>query len=174
MTSDDKIKHLEFIQTIIARMANNSFLIKGWSVTIAAAFFALAARDSDQIFSVLAIFPIFVFWYLDAYYLRQERLFRQLYNKVRTGKDVEPFSLSTGAHAHEIEGAFRTMLRESILLFHCVLLIATLIVSSYLYYHGPSRVLQLPLRERYLESQPGEKQLDHPWRRGGGFLERLP
>lgn len=154
MTSEHKLKHLEFIQTIIARMANNSFLIKGWSVTIAAAFFALAAKDSDQIFSVLAIFPILVFWYLDAYYLRQERLFRHLYNKVRTEKDIEPFSLSTGAHAHEIQGAFRTMLAESTILFHGVILIAALIVSSYLYY-GPSRVLQFPLRERYLESQLG-------------------
>jgi len=37
---DDKRKHVEFIQAAIARMAGNSFVIKGWSLTIAAADFS--------------------------------------------------------------------------------------------------------------------------------------
>jgi hypothetical protein len=40
----DQLKHLEFIQTTIARFANSSFLIKGWALTIAAAFFAVLAN----------------------------------------------------------------------------------------------------------------------------------
>ena len=30
---DNKIKHLEMIEAIIERMANNSFLLKGWAIT---------------------------------------------------------------------------------------------------------------------------------------------
>jgi len=30
---ENKIKHLEMLQNVIARMASNSFIIKGWSVT---------------------------------------------------------------------------------------------------------------------------------------------
>lgn len=67
--------HLEMIQGVIARIAGNSFLLKGWSVTIAAALFALAARDSNSQFACIALLPSIVFWGLDAYYLRQERLF---------------------------------------------------------------------------------------------------
>ena len=76
---EDLTKHLEFIQAIIARMAGNSFLLKGWTVTIAAALFALAANDARAVFAMLAFFPALWFWGLDAYYLRQERLFRKLY-----------------------------------------------------------------------------------------------
>ncbi len=33
------LKHLEFIQAVIARQANNSFLVKGWGLTVARAFY---------------------------------------------------------------------------------------------------------------------------------------
>lgn len=47
MVEEDLLKHLEFIQYIINRMAKNSFLLKGWTVTIVAAFFALAAQNLE-------------------------------------------------------------------------------------------------------------------------------
>ena len=43
-TNDKKLKHLEFVQNVITRMNTNSFLIKGWSVTLVAAIFALSAE----------------------------------------------------------------------------------------------------------------------------------
>ena len=48
-----KLKHLEFIQGIITRMANNSFMLKGWAVTLVAGIFALSSKDSDQLYSCL-------------------------------------------------------------------------------------------------------------------------
>ena len=42
----DTIKHLEFIQAVITRMAGNSFVLKGWAITLAAAGFALAAKET--------------------------------------------------------------------------------------------------------------------------------
>jgi len=38
---EKKLKHLEFIQQAINRMASNLFLLKGWTVTLIAAMFAL-------------------------------------------------------------------------------------------------------------------------------------
>lgn len=38
-TSDDKRKHLEFIQDVINRLSSNTFLFKGWSITIIVAVF---------------------------------------------------------------------------------------------------------------------------------------
>jgi len=32
-----KLKHLEMIQDVIKRMASNSFLLKGWSLTLVVA-----------------------------------------------------------------------------------------------------------------------------------------
>lgn len=43
---DNKIKHLEMIQSVINRMAAISFHIKGWSVVLVSALFALSAPDS--------------------------------------------------------------------------------------------------------------------------------
>jgi hypothetical protein len=38
---DITIKHLEFIQGVIGRLATDSFLMKGWAVTVGGAFWAL-------------------------------------------------------------------------------------------------------------------------------------
>jgi len=96
MALENKLKHLEFIQSVISRMSGNSFLLKGWSVTLVAALFALAAKDSDRKYIVVAYFPVLVFWILDAYFLSQERLFRNLYDSVRAKKEDEiDFSMDT-------------------------------------------------------------------------------
>ncbi|MEN9503463.1 MAG: hypothetical protein RI964_2748 [Pseudomonadota bacterium] len=38
----DRLKHLEMLQQVITRMASNSFLIKGWSITLISALLAFA------------------------------------------------------------------------------------------------------------------------------------
>lgn len=86
---DNKIKHMEIIQSIINRMAGNSFALKGWAVTLITGIFALSSKDADKMYFLIAYVPIIVFWGLDTYYLLQERLYRSLYNKVRNMKEVE-------------------------------------------------------------------------------------
>lgn len=77
-----KSKHIDLIQTTISRMASNSFMMKGWAVTILAAIFVLATKEVVPTFAFIALVPCFVFWGLDAYYLQNERRYRQLYNIV--------------------------------------------------------------------------------------------
>lgn len=91
---EEKIKHLELIQEIIKRMASNSFLLKGWAVTLVTGILALVSKDTDKQYFWIAYIPILMFWFLDAYYLQQERLYRSLYQKVRKikNKDID-FSL---------------------------------------------------------------------------------
>ena len=60
-----KEKHLELIQGVINRMASNSFMLKGWSVVLVSALFALAASQTKVHFVCLAIFPAAAFWVLD-------------------------------------------------------------------------------------------------------------
>ena len=73
--SPEKIKHLEFIQNVITRMNTNSFQIKGWSIVVASALLAIYASTKDNYFFLVAVFPTLIFWFLDAYYLNQERKF---------------------------------------------------------------------------------------------------
>lgn len=95
MTEDSR-KHLEFIQNVITRMNTNSFAIKGWAVTLVSALFALAAKDSDHRFVVVAYFPIIMFWLLDGFYLSQERQYRKLYDQVRKSEGGE-YSMNASA-----------------------------------------------------------------------------
>lgn len=89
---EEKLKHLEFIQNVITRMNTNSFQIKGWTITIVSATLALYAATKNECFVLIGIFPSLIFWFLDAYYLTQERKFRGLYNDV-AGLSEKPFDL---------------------------------------------------------------------------------
>ena len=50
---DSKLKHLEFIQGVINRLSTNSFLLKGWSVVLVSALFALSANDANVTFIIV-------------------------------------------------------------------------------------------------------------------------
>lgn len=88
----DKIKHLEFIQSVITRLNSNSFQIKGWAITIVAGVLALYATMENQDFILIGIFSLILFWLMDGYCLTQERKFRGLYNDV-AGISENPLSI---------------------------------------------------------------------------------
>lgn len=95
---ENKRKHLELVQGVINRMASNSFMLKGWAVTLVAGIFVLAGKDTNELYFLVAYIPVIIFWGLDAYYLLQERLYRSLYNEVRqTDEDKIDFSLKATA-----------------------------------------------------------------------------
>ncbi len=83
MNIEAKLKHLEFIQNTITRMAHNSFLLKGWAITLVAAIFGLSQDGINLKIMLIATFLTLMFWALDAYFLNQERIFRGRYDEVR-------------------------------------------------------------------------------------------
>ena len=94
---DAKLKHLEFIQGIVNRLATNSFRLKGWTVVLLSALVVLLAREGRIDLTPVALAPVIVFWGLDGYFLWQERLFRALYDHVRQLKESEiDFSMDVG------------------------------------------------------------------------------
>ena len=119
MSIDSKLKHLELVQGIINRMASNSFLLKGWSVTITSALFALAAKDTNPYFIYLAYFPCTSFWTLDGYFLRQERLYRKLYDDVAAKKiNKIDFSMNTIKYREKVEPWFFICFSATLGMFH--------------------------------------------------------
>ncbi len=93
--NDHTIKHLEFIQGVIARLASDSFLMKGWSLTVAGAFFGFSAKDLNWRIAAVGLLPVVAFWGLDAYFLSRERMYRDMYEAVRTKEpSVGPFSMN--------------------------------------------------------------------------------
>lgn len=95
MSIDSRCKHLELIQSVVSRMAANSFHVKGWSTAILSGLLALGLTKSDVSFARLALFPLFVLWALDGYYLGLEKGFRHVYDRVRSSTESEvDFSLT--------------------------------------------------------------------------------
>lgn len=82
---EPKEKHLEFLQDVITRHNSNSFMIKGWAITICTAVYALAGTLNHAFISLVAIVPISIFWVLDSFYLANERCYVSLYNAVVNG-----------------------------------------------------------------------------------------
>lgn len=95
---EQKVKHLEMIQSIITRMNQNSFMLKGWMITIVSALLAIYADKGNIAYLLVAIFPILVIWFLDAYYLQQERKFRGIYNDIVEEKDIPAFKMPIGEY----------------------------------------------------------------------------
>lgn len=129
---EDKIAHLGFIQNVIARMGGNSFLLKGWSVTLVAAIFALSSKDADQRFILLAYFPVLVFWFLDAFFLHQEKLFRKLYDEVVADRlPSNLFSMDTTVVKNQVDSIWVVAVSKTLLPFHG-LIILVIICAMYL------------------------------------------
>ena len=74
-----KVDHLNMIESVITRMANNSLQIKCWCLAIVSAAIVL----SRSAIIVACIFPVMLFFYLDVKYLSLERAYRDLYEQVR-------------------------------------------------------------------------------------------
>ena len=131
MYMEQKIKHLEFIQNVITRMAANSFLFKGWCITLVSALFALAAKDANVKYIIIAYIPVSVFWILDGYYLFQERLFRELYNRIRlTNENLIDFSMDTRAY----RGGINTWVSSIISTTLCILYISLILSMQIIKY----------------------------------------
>jgi len=124
---EEHMKHLEFIQNVITRMNTNSFMIKGWAVILLSAIFALAAKDADSRYLLIAFFALPAFWTLDAVYLSQEKQYRGLYDDARKGK-VEKFQMDASSYNTGNNTWVKAAFSKTMLLFYPVMLAAVVIV----------------------------------------------
>lgn len=130
---ENKRKHLGFIQGVINRMAGNLFFLRGWTITLVAALFALFVKDANPDYIFVVYFPVTIFWILDGYFLSQERLFRALYNHVRKLDEKEiDFSMDTSKYKKDEKNSWISSMFSSTLLFFYIPLIAIMLLITYL------------------------------------------
>jgi hypothetical protein len=133
---ENKRHHLLTIQAIVARMGVNSFLLKGWSVTLISALFALSVSKATVSFVCIALLPCIVFWALDGYFLWQERLFRALYDDVRVmDEKLIDFSLGTQGVIAQAPSFVKSIFSQTLLVFHGTLLFSIVLALLII---GPS------------------------------------
>jgi len=116
--TEAKFKHLDYIQAAIGRMSTNSFLFKGWAVTLAAALSAFAAVNTKTALLSIALISTIMFWALDGYYLWLERGFVELHKQVATKAEADiDFSMMIDKQDAAWRW-FKTCLRPHLWLFY--------------------------------------------------------
>lgn len=135
---DDKtLKHLEFIQNTINRMSTNSFIIKGWAITLVGIILGLNKLEGNYIFKksfynfpiemVILILIIFLFWFINAYFLQQERRYIYIYSKT-----IEPFNVNPqGSNNLLLDMNYKnydTSSSNSSMAYYCISIVSVLCV----------------------------------------------
>ncbi len=87
--------YISLLQENINRMASNCTNCKTWLITIVSALCALQlANDAIKEYLWITLIPTVLFLVLDAYYLGQEKRFRDIeayfVEKIKSGEDVLP------------------------------------------------------------------------------------
>lgn len=117
------IEEIKVIQDVIKRMASNSFSVKTWTITLIVATL-LFKGSNEHIF--IAFIPLIAFWFLDSYYLKQERLFREVHNWITTYRlenDDKLFNLNPTPFNGKVQSIFRIIFSVSTLPFYGSILI---------------------------------------------------
>ena len=127
------LKEIDIIQEIIKRMAFNSFMIKGWAITLVVVALLLKGTKSQIL---IAFIPLLLFWFLDAYFLRQERMYRKLYdwvinNRLKTEENL--FDMNAYRFEDEVQSRFRIMFSITLGWFYGLIAILLIIYSIFLF-----------------------------------------
>lgn len=103
---EDRRKHLEFVQTAIARMSSASGLAKGWALSVATVAYGYAGTQDAINAALVGLFAVALFGWIDAGYLKREREFRHLYDGVRLDRvavfDMHARGYCDGRRAAEV------------------------------------------------------------------------
>ena len=80
---DILLKEIDLVQNCIQRMAKNSFVVKGWLISLFTIIVALLPEKFDiRYLSIAGFLSVMCFWYLDGFFLKMETLYRWKYEWV--------------------------------------------------------------------------------------------
>lgn len=129
-------KEIDLIQSCIKRMSQHSFYLKGWLISLIILVLSLISKSNNIIFiNIILIIATIIFWYLDALFLRFERMYRKLYNWVIFERlnDNEDLLYDLNLHRFELEvpTLIKTMFSKTLGVFYCIPLISLIIFLLY-------------------------------------------
>ncbi|SFN57973.1 hypothetical protein SAMN05444143_1274 [Flavobacterium succinicans] len=131
-------KEIDLIQGVINRMAHNSFLLKGWTITIIVAVLALTkdtlVTNDITYFSIILLVPLVAFWYLDAFFLHKERCYIKLYNWVienRLKSEDYQYNLNYRRFENKVDSVWKIMYSSTLSTFYGITTIILLGITVY-------------------------------------------
>lgn len=94
-------KEIDLVQACISRMAHNSFLLKGWAITLLVLILTFSEKNKNP--AIISLIPFISFWFLDAFFLRTEKMYREMYKWVLEKRRMEDFSLEYDLNPHRFD-----------------------------------------------------------------------
>jgi hypothetical protein len=117
-------KEIDLIQGCINRLSQNSFLLKGWYVSIIVVLLAVSSQVAigNALLVVICVLATLLFWILDGYYLRLEKLYRELYKWVirerQSGSTEYLYDLDTERFKGSVKSVPVLMRSKSLVCFY--------------------------------------------------------
>lgn len=117
-------------------MASNSFLLKGWMISLASILLAIIKDICSTHFLLIILLPIISFWYLDAYFLRIERMYRKLYEWIICHRlSIIDFTYDLNPHRFkkDVPCEIKIMFSQTLLIFYGIpslVLIVTFVTNQ--------------------------------------------
>jgi hypothetical protein len=101
-------KEIDLIQSCITRMAQNSFMIKGWFVSLYAVILALLPEKVNLFLLCAALVAVnLIFWHLDGFFLRTEKIYRKIYDWVLEARQQNSRELLYQLNHFEFKGKIK-------------------------------------------------------------------
>ena len=135
-------KEIDLIQGCINRMAHNSFIIKGWLISLIAVILTLLPEKFDiKALCFVGLLITICFWYLDGFFLKTEKLYRWKYEwviikRAETDKwsyDLNPYNrnmwlLNKDGSEKKIPKVIKVMFSKTLLAIYLPVIVVILIV----------------------------------------------
>ncbi len=122
-------RELELVEGVIARLASNSFAIKGWALTLITGSLVLDSYGGGVF---VAFIPLVGFWCLDASYLRRERLYRKLFDFVadnRLSTDAGLLRMDVSRFRADVPSGLSTVFSSSLFWFYFPIALLLLVLA---------------------------------------------
>lgn len=136
-------KEIDLIQNCINRMAKNSFLIKGWLISLIAILIGLKPSEVNIKYLILILALITIsFWYLDGFFLKTEYIYRLKYDYVIEERkkqnfenlyDLNPNNIPE-KYKHKVKNIFKQMISKTLRSFYGPIIIILIISYLFIYF----------------------------------------
>lgn len=130
--------YISLLQENITRMASNCTSCKSWLISIVSALFALQLVSSDlKPYLWISIIPTVLFFLLDAYYLGQEKRFRDVeirfVRKMKSGEDISD-DIYTFTNGNKCPWGyfFKGLISESTWLMYLAILVSVIVLACFI------------------------------------------
>lgn len=136
-------KEIDLVQSCIARMASNSFMCKGWLLSLIVAIIVLLPENLSRFNMCILVLCIDIcFWWLDSYYLQQEKLYRWKYEWIIINRhnsknflyDLNPYNKSMWINSKARLPFLSVMFSKTIFPMYGGIFISTLLLIIFKYH----------------------------------------